>query len=154
MLPHEHTKKRGRRLWSECLSEMQFPLSRIYIFFFHFRWALLCLKWQLAVRRTRCDQPSVNHNHGHNAPANQPMLMISDRQSASTYIAPNNHPNLPVISSLTPAKDSQLNNLYYPVLWLTPALLTVAVLVSRFVDADELLGEKDVNFCFSIAIMS
>lgn len=120
----------------------------------YLRWAILCLKWQLAVRRTRCEQQqqqSVNQSH---PGAAQPMLMISDRQHGSTLLANNNnHPNLPA-NGLTKTAGlnsssggAQYTNYNTLIAWGIPALQTVAVLLARFVDADELLGEIDIVYC-------
>lgn len=75
------------------------------------------------------------------------MLMITDRQHGSSLIPTNNnHPNLPAngLVKTNPAGSSsgaQYTNYNTLIAWGIPALQTVAVLVARFVDADELLGE-------------
>lgn len=42
---------------------------------------------------------------------------------------------------------SQYSNYDTLIAWGIPALQTVAVLVARFVDADELLGETELFYC-------
>lgn len=82
------------------------------------------------------------------------MLIIADRQHGSTLIPSNNHSNLPAINGLTTATvpngggTSKYSNYNTVIAWGVPALQTVAVLVARFVDADELLGEIGIFYCW------
>lgn len=112
------------------------------------------------MRRTRCEQQQQNNHNGlitgasANSAATQPMLIIADRQHGSTLIPSNNHSNLPAINGLTTATvpngggTSKYSNYNTVIAWGVPALQTVAVLVARFVDADELLGEIGIFYCW------
>lgn len=120
------------------------------------------------MRRTRCEQQqqqSVGHNGlitggPANSAATQPMLVVADRQHGSSLIAGNNHSNLPAINGLTtttPSKSagtSKYSNYNTLIAWGIPALQTVAVLVARFVDADELLGEIEIVYCWCAFLLS
>lgn len=102
------------------------------------------------MRRTRCEQQQHQQQLQQNVnAAGQSMLMITDRQHGSTLIANNQHPSLPGKTGPGHSSNSSNNGGYsnYNTLiaWGIPALMTVAVLVSRFVDADELLGEIDTR---------
>lgn len=80
------------------------------------------------------------------------MLMITDRQHGAGLMANNNHVNMHGLAKGAASSGSNNNGTQYTnyntlIAWGIPALQTVAVLVARFVDADELLGEIDIRYC-------
>lgn len=83
--------------------------------------------------------------------------MITDRQHGTALMMGNNnlpgHPagtmmkTGPSSSTSASINGAQYTNYNTLIAWGIPALQTVAVLVARFVDADELLGEIDIVYC-------
>ena len=87
----------------------------------------MCLKWHFAVRRSRCD----------------PMADISSVHSASATGGVTSNDKNKVVSK----PIESYNSLTQLAAWGLPAIQTVAVLVARLVDADELLGKYTNTLC-------
>lgn len=104
-----------------------FNIWKLKCFFFTCRWAVLCLGWHRDVRR------------------NSPELMTHMSIGGNSCITANtSNGTLKTYRTYLYKTDNSItsSNLARFLAWGLPAFQTVAVIVARIIDADELLGKS------------